>query len=584
MKSEKIKMKSVGGDPISIQKKTNKYNTNIEEVKCYAILKIGTQNAITLISLIITIIILLILVGVTLNLMLGENGLFKITKEAGEQYEEQQAREKLEVVLLELQKDKIIDVNYKEDETINNKIQENGMIIVGDIVLVDGWQFEIDRSIPKISANLGKGILDKEIQIQVIKITVDKQYEHATIEIEINSEKDLESIMLKGKEIKVPEKQNGKYTISEQVEENGIYTIIAKDIEENFNIEKIQVTGIIKELYTLEDLMAFRDAVNEGVTFEGRTVSLMNDINLQGSETNQWIPIGDINNKFKGTFKGNNYNIIGMYMNKSDMRFLGFFCLNEGIIKNLNIVNCNINSTWNSESQSGWIGGIAGQNNASGKIQNCSVSGNISMSYNDNVAVKRKILGIGGIAGASSSVNKEIKYIEQCYNKANITLYSKNSSSTTNGIRIGGIVGYVTGSEIINCYNEGNISITFPSKEYIYAGGIAGTMDVASGIDTVDVENCYNIGTITKGENIGGIFSHIYSGTLNIKNCYYLNTCGGNNAKGEIALTEEQMKTATFANILNANEKYTSTMEWTSNYEDKVEYVWDYKGNYPTLK
>ena len=111
MKSEKIKMKSVGGDPISIQKKTNKYNTNIEEVKCYAILKIGTQNAITLISLIITIIILLILVGVTLNLMLGENGLFKITKEAGEQYEEQQAREKLEVVLLELQKDKIIGWN-----------------------------------------------------------------------------------------------------------------------------------------------------------------------------------------------------------------------------------------------------------------------------------------------------------------------------------------------------------------------------------------------------------------------------------------------------------------------------------------
>lgn len=270
-----------------------------------------------------------------------------------------------------------MDVNYKENETINNKIEENGMTIIENIVLVDGWQFEIDRSIPKIIANLGKGGLDKKIQIQVTNITIDNQYEYATIEVEINSEKDLKRIMLNGKEIKIPEKQNGKYTINEQVEENGVYTIIAKDIEEKFNIEKAQVTGIIKEISTLEDMKAFRDAVNEGVTFEGRTVNLMNDINLQGSETNQWIPIGDrgrnidADKLFLGTFNGNNHNIAGLYINESNYRMVGLFSDNFGTIENLNIVECNINSTWNDTAMSGYVGGITGANYRNNKKLFC---------------------------------------------------------------------------------------------------------------------------------------------------------------------------------------------------------------------
>ncbi|MCI8481606.1 MAG: type II secretion system protein [Clostridia bacterium] len=48
--------------------------------------KIKENRAITLIALVITIIVLLILAGITLNLVLGERGIFKMAQEAGRNY------------------------------------------------------------------------------------------------------------------------------------------------------------------------------------------------------------------------------------------------------------------------------------------------------------------------------------------------------------------------------------------------------------------------------------------------------------------------------------------------------------------
>ncbi len=114
------------------------------------------ERGITLIALIITIIILLILAGVTINLILGENGLFNTTKQAGEDYKQAGAREKLEAVLVELQADKITKPEYNEKDYIDNRLKQNNMEVEGDIVTVEGWQFEIDRSIPEIAQSLGK--------------------------------------------------------------------------------------------------------------------------------------------------------------------------------------------------------------------------------------------------------------------------------------------------------------------------------------------------------------------------------------------------------------------------------------------
>ena len=69
-------------------------NQNLKEEKnLQKIEKEINNNGITLIALVITIIVLLILAGVTINLTLGENGIFKTAEMAGKNYTQAQEQE-----------------------------------------------------------------------------------------------------------------------------------------------------------------------------------------------------------------------------------------------------------------------------------------------------------------------------------------------------------------------------------------------------------------------------------------------------------------------------------------------------------
>lgn len=57
------------------------------------------EKGITLIALIITIIVMIILAGVAINGLIGENGIFKATVTSAEKYEMERAREKLDLTL-----------------------------------------------------------------------------------------------------------------------------------------------------------------------------------------------------------------------------------------------------------------------------------------------------------------------------------------------------------------------------------------------------------------------------------------------------------------------------------------------------
>ena len=114
------------------------------------------NKGITLIALVITIIILLILAGVAISSLTGENGLLKKIQKASEENSEATAKEKLELLLLDMQAEKVSNDKYNENEYLTNKIEENEMAIDGNIVTANGWKFEIDRSIPEIVKVLGK--------------------------------------------------------------------------------------------------------------------------------------------------------------------------------------------------------------------------------------------------------------------------------------------------------------------------------------------------------------------------------------------------------------------------------------------
>ena len=306
-----------------------------------------TQKGITLIALIITIIILLILAGVTINFALGDNGLFKTAKEAGEKYDEAQAREKLETVLLSLQTNKYTNLNYNEKEYIDNRIIENNMSISGDLVIVDGWQFNLDRSVPKIVASLGKGKESNNINIaSVIEYTED--FKKGTITLTITSKVELSTITVNGENISATN-NNGTYTVIKNIEDNGTYNVYVKDIKDEYKLKNVKILGIQKDIviYTVEDLIQFAGIVNKGGSYEGKTVTLADNLDLKnvcyqvdGTAQNDisWTPIGTELNQFKGTFEGNNKEISNIYINSTDLNQALFGNVGTtGTVKNLKV-------------------------------------------------------------------------------------------------------------------------------------------------------------------------------------------------------------------------------------------------------
>ena len=110
------------------------------------------NKGITLIALVITIIVLIILAGVSINLTLGENGIFNKAKYAKEEVNKASERELLALVLTEALTERETNKNYNQnrflDNLIKNKIETS--TIVGDEVTVDQYTFLIDREKLKI--------------------------------------------------------------------------------------------------------------------------------------------------------------------------------------------------------------------------------------------------------------------------------------------------------------------------------------------------------------------------------------------------------------------------------------------------
>lgn len=122
------------------------------------------SHGITLIALVITIIVLLILAGVSLRIVFDKDGLFKNANLATTKYSKEQAEEELILILMDAQMMKH-EPEGLNDEKLDEKINEIGQVDKTDRnkVTVDDYIFQIDRSIPKIVECIGKadGIIIK---------------------------------------------------------------------------------------------------------------------------------------------------------------------------------------------------------------------------------------------------------------------------------------------------------------------------------------------------------------------------------------------------------------------------------------
>ena len=78
------------------------------------------QEGITLIALVVTIIVLIILAGVSINMLVGENGLITQSQRAEEDYSKSEVKEKVELALNEY----AIEKSTEEDSNFENFLRK----------------------------------------------------------------------------------------------------------------------------------------------------------------------------------------------------------------------------------------------------------------------------------------------------------------------------------------------------------------------------------------------------------------------------------------------------------------------------
>ena len=282
------------------------------------------------------------------------------------------------------------------------------------------------------------------------------------------------------------------------------------------------------------ELREFAEKVNsntdENVSWN---VTLGRNIDLAGSEENEWTPIGTDKNPFRGTFDGGGFTISGLYIDngaEDDIYYNGLF----GYTINAEIKNLTVEGEITAV---GFVGGICGYATGNdGRIENC--HSNIAINVNEYVTVATDLsagdeLGaIGGICGQNTTGH----LLSKCSNQGDITanISNINSASLALGLEIGGICGEIISlgidESIKNCYNEGNIEVKGSNNGYEFSiGGICGKSAA------IIIESCYNIGSISTKEltinggcsvNVGGITGVQYGQNVGtphpaiIKYCY----------------------------------------------------------------
>ena len=212
------------------------------------------------------------------------------------------------------------------------------------------------------------------------------------------------------------------------------------------------------QINNVTDLLNFATQVNAGNTYEGQTITLNSDIDL---ENVSWTPIGTEESFFAGSFDGQGYKISNLTINAPNSDYQGFFGYTARLteIKNIKFIDCDITGN-------DYVGILSGF--SCNTFKNCTATGIVS----GNTYV-------GGLVG----------YIEEG------SIYDSYSECAVNGVsEIGGLVGYCGASTMINCYATGDVTATGNN-----VGGLIGLSSV------YEMENCCATGDVGGADNVGGL-------------------------------------------------------------------------------
>ena len=278
--------------------------------------------------------------------------------------------------------------------------------------------------------------------------------------------------------------------------------IYAKDIDaqEGFTSER-PWDGVT--IANLKQLKMFRDAVNAGDTYAGKTVTLTADIDMSGVN---WVGIGSINQDhgFMGNFDGNGFKIKNLTITNPTLvggyAYAGFFSITEGteaaqnVIKNLTIENVTIETT-------GHIVSAAIAYPYYTIVENVKVCGDINIKGGDYTA--------GALA-----------YTRRCVNAKDISVVGNAGSTITGAQVVGGVISDIQMNggltAVYSNFSAENLTIKGTSM----IGGISGIIATQT-LNGATVKNV----TIDCSDRVGQVAGS-FGGTCTISNIVVENVTG----------------------------------------------------------
>ena len=478
------------------------------------------KKGITLIALVVTIVVLLILAGISISLIVDKNGIIQKSKDA-RRIASESAKNELDNMdrLIEEMNEAAPEWSGKTTELPEFKNNETTNKFDWYIYNEPQMKFFANFVNKTLTAQDEKLMSDKNVTAENIAIT-----EQTTI------------YLMNDLDLGARFDENGKLTLGVE------WVPVGKDTTNKGTFEGNN--HYIKGVYVNSDTK-FCGIFGNTNTIQNLTVK---NSYIEGSACT-----GGIAGAVRGGKVENCHNINTIVTMKSGTESVG------GIVgqSSVNIENCTnegiVYITGRNAQNRSQAGGIVGISIGS-TISNCTNKGNI-------ISGKEAGLYVGGICGSTGA-----DYA--------VTISNCKNEGTINGVTsTAGIVGLLSTKGVVEqCSNTGNINVTES-----YGAGIAGQMNQKNGQSNSIVRLCYNSGNISGGpvsggSVLGGIVAFFcgQSRQGTVENCYSKGTITApdNNGGAIIGKKIQADGNATFNNLyylstiglyaVNNNQSYES--------------------------
>ena len=318
------------------------------------------------------------------------------------------------------------------------------------------------------------------------------------------------------------------------------------------------------QITSAADLVAFAKAYNAGeyADEENLYVRLTNDIVFDDETNAAWESIGTTSTYFRGTFDGENFSIKNWVSTKP----LFYATYADGNIENVKIdATCQVNIDLSYGSNVGslvayhrgtlrnchndatltitgegssdlYAGGLVGRMRVDSKVENCSMSGDVTADANLSVAGLIDLGGLVGFtqeeeavisgsefngnltfAGAISSdkyayiggiIGRSKATVKDCTTASDKNIIIESTENKVSRFLVGGIAGSAEANGLEDCTNNSPLSIKYLRANgtgYIYLGGVTGYLSASASLK--GCRNTNNVYSYSDCNNayVGGI-------------------------------------------------------------------------------